>query len=274
VTRRAAALTLTLMAAALPGAAVAQSAGGQPGWYLLTIDASDARSVWLQPAGLSQRRESSLGAHVTAQRVPGDFGVAEYGITLASNGVAFGWHHDGLAGAPEGTAYALGLGTGDSLAGAGISRRWYRSMGRSDGTWDVGARWRPSPGLGISVVWRNIGDFVARDTLPSVVVPAAAFDLAGGRLRFGAEADLMTDGWRRGDIRASLAMVVTGMLRVRLRSTFSRDGTRSETAISVEWRTTRHRAVGFVADDPAGSDLFGVAADVIQRQNARRFPGR
>src|SRR6185295_8357115 len=94
--RRASALAILLTgaAASLPGDAAAQSFVPQPQLYLLTTDAADARALWVQPAGMGKSREASVSALLTGNRYAAGYGVGQYGVTLASGVLAFGWQHD------------------------------------------------------------------------------------------------------------------------------------------------------------------------------------
>ncbi len=101
--------------------AAGQVAPAQPARYLLTTEASDARALWVNPAGLARAIEASIGADLTADRFiqgPGTQ-LSQYGLSLAGRGVAAGWEHERLAERQSLNIYAVGIGLGDEKFSAG-----------------------------------------------------------------------------------------------------------------------------------------------------------
>ncbi len=273
--RTALAITVLIAAAAPLRVAAAQFSAAQPAGYLLSTDPTDGRAVWLQPAGLSRRQEASVAAHATLDRAAGEVTLADYGLTLASGGFALGWQHDRQPTGPDGAAWALGLGLGDGRVGAGFARRWYRFNGRTNGTFDVGVRFQPRALVDLSLLWRDIGDAVVRDTVHrSVVVPGMAVNLLGGRVRVGAEADLVADGFGTSELRAG-ATLALGLINLRARGAFSPDLTGRTVAVSLEWNGGRARLNGFGARSRTDDrERIGVSGAVIAQPPTRRFGGR
>jgi len=272
-----AALTLAVLLAAATRArvAAAQFSAAQPAEYLLSTDVYDGRAVWLQPAALSRRQEASVAAHLTLDRAARDVALADYGLTVASGGFALGWQHDRQRGGPDGTAWALGLGLGDGRGGAGFARRWYRFNGSTHGTFDIGVRFQPRALVDLSLLWRDIGDAVVRDTVhKAVIVPGIALNLLGGRVRVGGESDLVADGLGTSEWRAG-ATLALGVFTLRARGVFSSGLDGREVAASVEWNGRRARLNGFGARSRTDDrERIGVSGAVIAQPPTRRFGGR
>ena len=246
-------------AAVLPGTAAAQSFVAQPQQYMMTTEAADGRSLWLQPAGLSRRRESSLAGLLTADE---SGGLSQYGITLASGGLGIGWQRDRKIG--SGTdVFSVGLGFGGPLAGIGADHRWYRGSGAKDGSWDIGARLNPAPALDLSIVWRDIGTPVfyvdstsLAHTLRPTLVPGAALNVLG-RLRLAAEWEVVTDVWSTSAIRLGLATQVVRGLSLSVRGDFAGNFDGRALAIALTWSGPEARATGFGSLVKGGTDRFG-----------------
>lgn len=281
--RRALALAawITLAAGAPLGAAAAQFFPAQPAGYLLTTDASDARALWVNPAGLVRRLEAGVGADVAIERTPLDTRVSQYGLVAASRYLAFGWSHNRLpAGAsaggnlPERTAnvFTVGLGLGDSVFSAGAAKRWYRGDARAS-AWDVAARVAVSRRLDASVVWRDIGSPIVADTmLEETLVPAVALSFFRGRLRVGAEWHVATGGWKAREVRTGWTIRTGERLAVMLRNDLTPGLGRRRTVLAVQWGLTRARAT---LSTSGRGETYGAGLLLISAPPpARRPPGR
>jgi len=244
-------------AVALPGAAAAQSFEAQPQHYLLTVDAFDARALWLQPAGLSRRNEASVAGMLTAD---GSGTVSQYGATIGSGGLGLGWQHDRRIG--TGTdVFSVGLGLGGPRGGLGADHRWYRGSGAKDGSWDIGARVSPTPLLELSVVWRDIGTPVyfvdtTAHTINTTLVPGAALNLFG-RLHLAGEWELVTKGGGTSAYRFGAAALLSDQLALTVRGDFSAGFDARALAVSLTWSGPRSRMTGFVAALKGADDLYG-----------------
>lgn len=262
--RRALALAawITLAAVAPLGAAAAQFFPAQPAGYLLTSDASDARALWVNPAGLVRRLEASVGADVAIERTPLDTRVSQYGLVAASRYLAFGWSHNRLSRGTVGggnvvfpvrnsNVYSIGIGLGDPVFSAGVARRWYRSD-RHDAAWDVATRVTVSPRLDLSVVWRDLGSPVVFDTtLEETLVPAVAVTFFGGRLRGAAEWHVATGGWSAREIRTGWTVTAGQRLAFAIRTDLTPGLGRRRAAFAVQWGMPRVRAALFASDRAA-----------------------
>jgi len=262
--------------AAVPRAAAAQNYVPQPQMYLLTTDVFDGRALWVQPAGMAKRRESSISAMFTGNRDSSGTGLGQYGVTLASGGVGFGWQHDRLPGGAHADAYVVGYAAGNPQISIGGDRRWHRGTNTKDAAWDAGLRYSPSTLLELSLVWRDIGSpVVDSQTIKATVVPAAAVRLLGGRLRVGADWEMVQSGWGTSAIRAGAAVILPGSLVLTFRSEFDAGFTTRNIALGLSWTGAKARITGF------GQSVHGDAADhagawgsVIADPSAPRRRGR
>jgi hypothetical protein len=284
VTRAAAALAAATCALALTAASVeGQALLTQPQRAFLTTDVLDGRALWLQPAGLVRRREASVGLAITAEQRGGTTRLAEYGATLASGGFGLGWQRAELVDATHVSQWAIGYGAGGPRASLGVARRWLKGERVNDAVWDVGGRFVPRPFLEVSAVWRDIGTAVVRSsdtaqtaldtTYSPTLVPGAALTLFGGRARLGAEAELLTSGWKRRAARAGAAVVLAGGLGLHVRAGFDGDLAFEDLAVAVTWSPGRARVSAFGAFPQGGgarhAGLWGAAV----RDLERRTPG-
>ena len=271
--------TAVLAAAALAVArsAAAQSFPAQPGAYLLSATATDARALWVNPAILRNSPEASIGADLTATLTDGGLELSQLGLTLASRGLAFGWSRTEAPGAaPAGSlpainTFALGFGLGDEVLSAGVARRWYRGT-RKASAWELGARTRWRRGVELSLVWRDIGSpvvspyrpLVAADTtLPARLVPGVGLLLFGGRLRLGAEWEA-TRGSVTRVARAGFAWQLTDRIAVMGRGDLSSRPEHRSLAVAAQWRVRSARATLYTAQPDLGdSQDLGAALQLF-----------
>jgi hypothetical protein len=263
-------------AVALPRAAAAQSFVPQPQLYLLSTDAFDGRALWVQPAGMAKRREASISALVTAGHDTSGLDLGQYGVTLASGGVGFGWQHDRLSGGEHADAFTLGYAAGNPLVSIGGDRRWYRGTGTKDAAWDAGVRYSPSTLLELSLVWRDIGSpVVVGDTIKATVVPGAAVRLLRGRLRFGADWEMVQSGWGTSAVRAGASVILPANLILTLRSEFDAGFTARSVSFGLSWSGAKARITGFGEAVRGATDRAGVWGSMVADPSApRRRPGR
>jgi hypothetical protein len=246
-----------LWALGRPPAAGAQGYEALARRSLLTTDARDERAVWVNPAGLARRPQANLAADLTVDRNGGQTRLAQYGLTVSSRSFGLGWEHDRYPSGATSNTYALALGLGDDTFSGGLTRRWNQG---GEGAWDVALRGWATPSLGVSLVWRNIGSPVVRDTVyRDTFVPATTLRLLGGRFLAGAEADLSSGLGSVREIRAGLTITLLARLRVSGRAAFSDRLERRGIAVLVELGAPTYRGT-LTALLPRGGGLGAVGA--------------
>src|SRR2546428_12640355 len=102
--------------------APAQVAPTRPTLYLHPPDVTDARALWVNPAGLGRFQEASLHLDLTV----GDPGAAgrlrQLTLGFNSRGFSFGYQRDVFDGGVRGHTYRLGFaGGGAGLAAGGAA---------------------------------------------------------------------------------------------------------------------------------------------------------
>jgi hypothetical protein len=175
-----------LFAPSLPAQAVPNRATG----YLTAADVSDARALWVNPAGLATHHEASIHLDLTV-RQPGARGqLGQITTGFNARGLSFGYQRDNLPSGIHGHTYRLGLAGAYNRLAAGMAITAYR--GGTKGTaWDVGARydWRPQVSFGGAI--RNLGRPTVRGVREDVTfVPATTIRMAGELLAVSLQATL------------------------------------------------------------------------------------
>jgi hypothetical protein len=230
--------------------------------YLLTTDARDERAVWVNPAGLARRVEASLAADVSADRSAGSLRVAQYGVSFMSRNLGFGWKRDRYPGGTGASTYAVGAGMGDDAFGAGVLRRWNHG---SQGSWDLALRGHATGTIDLSLVWRDVGSPLVRDTVyRSHLVPAAGLRLAGGRFLAGVEEDVAPNLGSLGQVRAG-ATLALGPIVVSVRGAFAGTaaGRGLAIAIGIAGASYRGALVGLVPSGSGGLQTIGASGALV-----------
>jgi hypothetical protein len=227
----------------------AQSAVTQPQRYLLGVDAMDARALWVQPAGLSGRREASIDGMFTLED---GSELREYGLTVSSGGLGLGWQHDRLPDGRSGDQWAVGFALGNPLVGLGAVQRWFKGGGTDASATDIGFRYQPGVHLRMSLGWHNIGSPEVRDSvIPETLVPGASLLLFGGRVGLGAEWTVATDGWSSNAIRAGATVGLPWRLALSFRGDFDGSFEGRGFSLSLTWNGSSARVTSFwAAPDP------------------------
>jgi len=243
---------------------------------MLTTDATDGRALWVQPAGLARRHEASISGLLTANR-GGDTRIGQYGATLASGVLAFGWQHDRFSDTVSMNTFIVGLAAGTQAVSVGADRRWYSGTNTKDGSWDLGGRYQAGQALELSLVWRDVGSpVVVGDTIFATLVPGAALSLFGGRARAGADWEIVTRGWNSSAVRIGVSAPLPGHLGVSLRGEFTGKFSARGAALAVTWNGPAARITGFGssvrAPDVDRAGLWGAA--VSDPLRPRRRSGR
>ena len=174
--------------------APAQVAPNRATRYLYPTDVTDARAVWVNPAGLGRAEQASVHIDVTVGD-PGSGGrLRQLTTGLSSRGFSLGYLRDLFDGGVRGHTYRLAFAGGERRLAAGVAAALYRG-GTSGTGWDVGAVYDLTPSLTIGATVANLGRPVVRDsTLPVTYTPGATLRLPGARAAFSADAQMTADG--------------------------------------------------------------------------------
>lgn len=175
--RPAAAIVLVLAAAAR--AASAQAVPNRATVYLTASDVSDARALWVNPAGLAARHEASVHLDLTVRQPGGRGQLGQLTTTFNARGLSFGYQRDNLPSGIHGHTYRLGLAGGYHRLAVGTAIALYRG-GTTGTTWDIGIRYEVGPPLSLGAAVLNLGRPVVRGVRQEVAfVPAATARLSG-----------------------------------------------------------------------------------------------
>jgi len=213
-------LGLSLPLLLLASGALAQVAPNTAALYLHPTDVSDARAVWVNPAGLGRLPEASVHLDLTVGD-PGAKGrLRQLTFGFNSRGLSLGYQRDLFGGGRRGHTYRLGYAGGRAGLAAGFATVLYRG-GTSSTGWDAGILYEWTPALSVGGVIQNIGRPVVRDsTLRITYVPSATLQLAGRRIVLSALGRLTSDGvvgygfGLRGGLRSGTSLPIGLLARL------------------------------------------------------------
>jgi hypothetical protein len=251
--------------------AVAQVAPNQATRYLHPTDVSDARALWVNPAGLGRFPEASVHLEV----VVGDPGASgrlrQLTFGLNSRGLSLGYQRDVFNGGARGHTYRVGYAAGRAGLAAGFAASLYRG-GTSSTGWDLGILYDWTPILSLGGVIQNIGRPLVRDsTLHVTYIPGATLQLAGGRVALSALGRLTSDGVSgygfglRAGLRAGTSLPVGLLARL------DTDRSLHRSALAFGFSLGGEDVAGLVATSPGdvsridGLGLYGVSTRRFSR---------
>jgi len=154
--------------------------------YLHPTDATDARALWVNPAGLGRFEEASVQLNLTIAD-PGAAGrLRQLTFGFNSRGLSFGYQRDVFAGRGRGHTYRVGFAGGHKRLAAGLATALYRGEASETG-WEVGITYDLTTDLSLGGTVQNIGHPVVRGTgLPVTYVPSATVHLVASRAALSA----------------------------------------------------------------------------------------
>ena len=253
----------------LASGALAQVAPNNATLYLHPTDVSDARALWVNPAGLGHFPEASVHLDLTVGD-PGAKGqLRQLTLGLNSRGLSLGYQRDLFSSGRRGHTYKLGYAAGRGGLAAGFATALYRG-GTSGTGWDVGILYDWTPALSIGGVIQNIGQPVVRDsTLRLTYVPSATLQLAGRRVVLSALSRLTSDGVAgygfgvRGTLRAGTSLPIGLLARLDTDRSLHRGG------FAFGFSLGAADMAGLVATTPP--DVNGIDALSLYGVSTRRF---
>jgi hypothetical protein len=231
--------------------------------YLHPTDVTDARALWVNPAGLGRSPAASVHLDLTVGD-PGTHGrLRQLTFGVNSRGISFGYQRDIFDGGVRGTTYRVGLGVGHAGLAAGVAAALYRGSTRATG-WDCGVVYELGPMLAVGGVVANIGQPVVRSALQvATFLPSVTLRPFGDVAAFSADGRITADsviGYAFGARFQSGGRARVGLL-VRLDTDRSLRRTALVFGVSIGGRDL----VGAVASTPGDAsrvdtaDLYGVS---------------
>jgi hypothetical protein len=261
--------TLVVLCFFLTVAARAQVAPNRATLYLHPTEVSDARALWVNPAGLGRFEEASLHLDLTVGD-PGASGrLRQVTIGVNSRGLSFGYQRDLFDGGVRGGTYRVGFAAGHGGFAGGAAAALYRGGGSSSG-WDAGVVYDCTPLLTVGGVIQNIGQPHVRDsTLRVTYVPSATLQLLERRVALSGLGRLTADGVRgyAFSVRATLRQGTA--LPIGLTARLDTDRSLHRAGFAFGFSLGGLDAAGLVATTPG--DLGRIAALSLYGVSTRRF---
>ena len=179
----------------VPAVAGAQVVPNRATLYLHPSDVTDARAVWVNPAGSGRIEQASVHLDLTT----GDPGAAgrlrQLTLGLSSRGLSFGYQRDVFDAGGRGHTYRIGYAAGRAGLAAGIAAALYRGDGASASGWDLGVVYDWMASLTVGGVIENVGrPSVRGTTLPITYVPSATLRLWDARAALSADGRFTSGG--------------------------------------------------------------------------------
>jgi hypothetical protein len=163
-------------------AATGQAVQSRSGDYLFASTVSDARAMWVNPAGLAVRMEASIHAEfVLARPIDGNLKLSQWTAGFNSRGFSFGYQRDRFSEDPNTGTFRFGFSLPFTRGAVGTALSFYRGNAvDTTQTWDqgidLGFRYLLGGWVDLGLVVRNIGRPVLRDSAaPLVGVLSLAF---------------------------------------------------------------------------------------------------
>ncbi len=167
--------------------ATAQVSANRGTAYLVPTDVTDARALWVNPAGPAVRHEASVMLDLTILQPGGRGHLGQVTAGFSSHGLSFGYQRDNFGNGLDGHTYRLGIAGSSGGLAAGVALAFYR--GSTGGTgWDIGVRYDWKPQITLGGVIENIGRPTVRGVSRDVtLVPAVTVRPFTGLLALSAQ---------------------------------------------------------------------------------------
>lgn len=247
----------------------AQVAPNRTTLYLHPTDVSDARALWVNPAGLGRVEEASVHLDLTVGD-PGTSGrLRQVTLGVNSRGLSFGYQRDLFDGGARGGTYRVGFAAGSSGLAAGAAAALYRGGGSSSG-WDLGVLYDCAPVLTVGGVIENIGQPHVRDsTLRVTYIPSATLQLLGHRLALSGLGRLAPDAVRGYAFAVRATLRQGTKLPLGLMARLDTDGSLRRGGLAFGFSVGALDAAGLVATTPG--DVGRIDALSVYGVSTRRF---
>ncbi len=249
----------------------AQVAPNRTSFYLHPTDVTDARALWVNPAGLGRISEASVHFDLTVVD-PGAAGrVRQLTFGFASRGFSFGYQRDLFSGGPRGHTYRVGMASGLGRLAGGGSVTLYRG-GTSETGWDLGGVYDLLRDFSVGGVIANIGHPVVRGArLPVTLVPGATLRLFRARAAVSAHGRLTSADRPEYSIGLGARLRDGTTLPVGLLARLDADGWFRHTGFAFGLSVGRDNLVGTVVTVPGAAgridsgSLYGLSTRRLTR---------
>lgn len=232
-----------------PGAA-AQVAPNRASTYLAPTDVTDARALWVNPAGPGRYAQASVQLDlVVADPGPGGR-LRQVSGGFTSRGLSFGYQRDRFDGGVRGHTYRVGFAAGHRAVALGLAAALYRG-GTSSTGWDVGVLYEPIPALVLGGVIEHLGRPRVRDSALAVTyVPGATLRVLGGRAAISAHGRFTAHGTEGYAFGARAQLGRGGVLPIGPLVRLDTDGSLGRTRFAFGLSLGGQDMVGAVATTP------------------------
>jgi hypothetical protein len=257
---------------ALSGGAAAQAIPNRATRYLFSTDVSDARALWVNPAGLGRLLEASVHLDLTVGD-PGPAGrLRQLTAGFNSRGFSLGYQRDVLDGGARDHTYRLGFAGGHGNLAGGVAASLYRGAGAGGTGWDAGLEYDVAPQLTVGGVIENVRQPVVHDSALHVnYLPGATLRLLGPRLALSAQGRFSSDGAAGYAFGVRAGLREGSALPIRLLARVDTDGSLRRTALAFGLAVGGQDAVGVVATTPGDAgrldalSLYGLSTRRVTR---------
>jgi hypothetical protein len=186
-------LGLALLITHPPDCLSTQVARNRATLYLHPTEVSDARALWLNPAGLAVQYHASIHVDLTVRDPGPDGRLQQVTGGFSSRGLGFSYQRDVFDAGRLAHTYRFGLAGASGGLAAGVAAALYRGDGRATG-WDVGLVYRARPSVTVGATLANLGRPDIRGVeLPVTAVPAVTVSPIGPAVAVSAHARLTRD---------------------------------------------------------------------------------
>jgi hypothetical protein len=137
--------------------ASAQAVRARSADYLFLSTASDARAIWVNPAGPVARPAASITAEfVLDRKETEDVRLAQWSAGFSSRGISFAYQRDRVPDQEASQAFRIGAALPFRRGAVGVAFTFYNTDETTRGV-DLGLRYRPTPRIDLGAVLLNLG---------------------------------------------------------------------------------------------------------------------
>ena len=237
----------------------AQVAANYADAQFVPSDVTDARAIWVNPAGLGARPTASIYIDLVSSD-PGEGGrLSQISGAIEARGFGFGYQRDMFDTGARGDTYRVSLGAGSGSLAAGMGVSLYRGGAKATG-WDLGAVYHTKlVNLGGTV--RNIGQPVVRGSEQrATAIPALTFHSTRNAFELSAAGRFTRDsvlGYTAG-LRLTILRPIGWSLLTRIEL----DRSLHRSAVTLGFAIGASDAVGVAVSGPRAATPF-TAGDVF-----------